>query len=77
MKRILLAALLMLGPTFLFGIYIVTHGQVSPGGGFQGGVILGPRFCCSISAPNTNNSGGRCGHASSRLGKRAALPRTF
>jgi len=26
--------------TVLFGLYIVTHGQVSPGGGFQGGVIL-------------------------------------
>ena len=24
----------------VFGIYIATHGQVSPGGGFQGGVIL-------------------------------------
>ncbi len=26
---------------FLFGIYIITHGHLSPGGGFQGGVILG------------------------------------
>lgn len=33
-------ALLLLAPTVLFGLYIVTHGQVSPGGGFQGGVIL-------------------------------------
>jgi multicomponent Na+:H+ antiporter subunit B len=33
-------ALLLLAPTVLFGIYIVTHGQVTPGGGFQGGVIL-------------------------------------
>ncbi|MGH9557658.1 MAG: MnhB domain-containing protein [Bryobacteraceae bacterium] len=33
-------ALLLLAPTVLFGIYIVTHGQISPGGGFQGGVIL-------------------------------------
>jgi multicomponent Na+:H+ antiporter subunit B len=24
----------------LFGIYVITHGQVTPGGGFQGGVIL-------------------------------------
>lgn len=24
----------------LFGIYVVTHGQLTPGGGFQGGVIL-------------------------------------
>jgi multicomponent Na+:H+ antiporter subunit B len=30
----------LVGPTALFGIYIVVHGQVSPGGGFQGGVIL-------------------------------------
>ena len=25
---------------FLFGIYVITHGHLSPGGGFQGGVIL-------------------------------------
>lgn len=24
----------------LFGIYVITHGQLTPGGGFQGGVIL-------------------------------------
>ncbi len=33
-------ALLLVAPTVLFGLYIVTHGQVTPGGGFQGGVIL-------------------------------------
>jgi multicomponent Na+:H+ antiporter subunit B len=26
--------------TVIFGLYMVLHGQVSPGGGFQGGVIL-------------------------------------
>jgi multicomponent Na+:H+ antiporter subunit B len=30
----------LVGPTLLFGIYVVTHGQLTPGGGFQGGVIL-------------------------------------
>jgi multicomponent Na+:H+ antiporter subunit B len=30
----------LVGPLILLGLYIVTHGQVSPGGGFQGGVIL-------------------------------------
>lgn len=30
----------MTGPTVLFGFYVITHGQISPGGGFQGGVIL-------------------------------------
>jgi multicomponent Na+:H+ antiporter subunit B len=27
-------------PTVLFAIYVVTHGQLTPGGGFQGGVVL-------------------------------------
>jgi multicomponent Na+:H+ antiporter subunit B len=30
----------LVGPTVLFGIYVVTHGHLSPGGGFQGGVAL-------------------------------------
>jgi multicomponent Na+:H+ antiporter subunit B len=33
-------SLLMVGPVVLLGVYIVSHGQLSPGGGFQGGVIL-------------------------------------
>ena len=31
---------LMLGATLLIGLDVVVHGHVSPGGGFQGGVIL-------------------------------------
>jgi multicomponent Na+:H+ antiporter subunit B len=30
----------LVGPTLAIGLYIVSHGQLSPGGGFQGGVIL-------------------------------------
>jgi multicomponent Na+:H+ antiporter subunit B len=30
----------LVAPTALFGMYVVTHGHLSPGGGFQGGVIL-------------------------------------
>jgi multicomponent Na+:H+ antiporter subunit B len=33
-------ALLLVGPCALYGIYIIAHGQLTPGGGFQGGVIL-------------------------------------
>jgi multicomponent Na+:H+ antiporter subunit B len=29
-----------IAPKVLFGIYVVTHGQLTPGGGFQGGVVL-------------------------------------
>ena len=32
--------LVMIAPKITFGIYVVTHGQLTPGGGFQGGVIL-------------------------------------
>jgi multicomponent Na+:H+ antiporter subunit B len=30
----------LLAPTILLGLYIVAHGHQTPGGGFQGGVIL-------------------------------------
>ncbi|WP_438484046.1 MnhB domain-containing protein [Streptomyces sp. S186] len=33
-------ALLALPVTLLIGVYVVAHGQLSPGGGFQGGVVV-------------------------------------
>ncbi len=33
-------ALLVLPVVVVFGVYVITHGQLTPGGGFQGGVIL-------------------------------------
>jgi multicomponent Na+:H+ antiporter subunit B len=30
----------LVGPTILVGLYVVVHGHQTPGGGFQGGVIL-------------------------------------
>jgi multicomponent Na+:H+ antiporter subunit B len=30
----------LVGPGLILGLYMVGHGQVSPGGGFQGGVVL-------------------------------------
>ncbi|HKL75224.1 MAG TPA: hydrogen gas-evolving membrane-bound hydrogenase subunit E [Halanaerobiales bacterium] len=49
---------------FLFSIYVITHGHLSPGGGFQGGVILasisiifiiiyGSAFDYKMVSPNT------------------------
>jgi multicomponent Na+:H+ antiporter subunit B len=32
--------LALLGPVVLFGLYVVAHGHLTPGGGFQGGVVL-------------------------------------
>ncbi|MCO5997157.1 MnhB domain-containing protein [Actinoallomurus rhizosphaericola] len=36
-----LTGYLLLPVTLLVGVYIVAHGHLSPGGGFQGGVVLG------------------------------------
>jgi multicomponent Na+:H+ antiporter subunit B len=30
----------LVGPVLLLGLYVVAHGAVTPGGGFQGGVVL-------------------------------------
>jgi multicomponent Na+:H+ antiporter subunit B len=35
-----LAGLVLVAPSVLIGIYVVAHGHQTPGGGFQGGVIL-------------------------------------
>lgn len=35
-----ITSLTLVPVTVLFGLYVVTHGQITPGGGFQGGVIL-------------------------------------
>jgi multicomponent Na+:H+ antiporter subunit B len=37
---VMLAGLALIGPTLLVGLYVVIHGHQTPGGGFQGGVIL-------------------------------------
>ncbi|HEX3318688.1 MAG TPA: MnhB domain-containing protein [Solirubrobacteraceae bacterium] len=34
-----LITVLMVGPTVLLAVYIIAHGAITPGGGFQGGVI--------------------------------------
>jgi multicomponent Na+:H+ antiporter subunit B len=34
----------LVGPVLVFGIYIVAHGHLTPGGGFQGGVVLMSAF---------------------------------
>jgi len=32
--------LALVGPTVLFALYVIAHGHLTPGGGFQGGVVL-------------------------------------
>ncbi len=41
---------LMAGIIFIFGIYIVTHGHLTPGGGFAGGAIIAGAFFLIILA---------------------------
>jgi len=41
---------LMAGLVFLYGIYIIIHGHLTPGGGFAGGVIAAGSFILIILA---------------------------
>jgi len=34
----------LIPPILIFGCYIITHGELSPGGGFQGGIVLASAF---------------------------------
>lgn len=38
----------------LFGIYLIVHGHITPGGGFQGGVVLGAcmLLICLVFCPS-------------------------
>ena len=33
-------SLALIGPTIVLGLYVVSHGHLTPGGGFQGGALL-------------------------------------
>ncbi len=37
-------AQLIAGMIFMYGIYVITHGHLTPGGGFAGGVIIAGSF---------------------------------
>jgi len=41
---------LIAGMVFLYGIYVIIHGHLTPGGGFAGGVILAGSFILLILA---------------------------
>jgi len=41
---------LIAGMIFLYGVYIIVHGHLTPGGGFAGGVILAGSFILLILA---------------------------
>ncbi len=49
------ASKLLLSVIILFGVYIIIHGHLSPGGGFQGGVVIASAFLLLfLSNPNLN-----------------------
>jgi multisubunit Na+/H+ antiporter MnhB subunit len=41
---------LVVGLIFLYGIYIITHGHLTPGGGFAGGAIIAGAFILLVLA---------------------------
>jgi multicomponent Na+:H+ antiporter subunit B len=72
----------LVGPALVLGIYIVTHGALTPGGGFQGGLILaaallivflaGEYFAMKLVAPHAMvevaEAGGAAGYALAGVG---------
>ena len=47
---------LLIAPIQLFALYVLVHGHHSPGGGFQGGVIIGASFLLLAVARNLQTS---------------------
>lgn len=47
---------LLIAPIQLFALYVLAHGHHSPGGGFQGGVIIGASFLLLSVARNLGES---------------------
>lgn len=45
---------LIAGMIFLYGIYVIIHGHLTPGGGFAGGVIVAGSFILLILAFGSN-----------------------
>jgi multicomponent Na+:H+ antiporter subunit B len=43
-------ARILMGFIFVYGIYIVFHGHLTPGGGFAGGAIVGAAFALLVLA---------------------------
>lgn len=41
---------LICGVVFLFGVYLVTHGHLTPGGGFAGGTVMAGAFILLVLA---------------------------
>jgi multisubunit Na+/H+ antiporter MnhB subunit len=41
---------LVVGLIFLYGIYIITHGHLTPGGGFAGGAVIAGAFILLVLA---------------------------
>jgi len=46
----------------LFGLYIIVHGPVSPGGGFQGGVVVGSSMILMALAYGLNEAEAMANH---------------
>ncbi|MBN2348744.1 MAG: hypothetical protein JXJ22_07905 [Bacteroidales bacterium] len=47
-------AQLMVGIIFMYGIYIIVHGHLTPGGGFAGGAVISGAFILLVLAFGSN-----------------------
>ncbi|HID32262.1 MAG TPA: hypothetical protein EYP24_02660 [bacterium (Candidatus Stahlbacteria)] len=54
---------ILAGLVFLYGIYIVLHGHLTPGGGFAGGVIIAGSFILLLIGFGSDEGGEKRGFA--------------
>jgi energy-converting hydrogenase B subunit I len=48
---------LLYGPIIVFGFYIIMHGHITPGGGFQGGAVVASGFALLVVAYGAKGAG--------------------
>jgi len=48
---------LLYGPILIFGFYIIMHGHLTPGGGFQGGAVVASGFALLVVAYGARGAG--------------------
>lgn len=49
-KIVKIVSAIALNPIIIFGLYIISHGHLTPGGGFQGGVVIASMFVLILVA---------------------------
>lgn len=63
----------VVGVIFLYGLYIISHGHLTPGGGFAGGAIIAGAFILLVLAYGSNVLGLKAREAGSSIFESLAI----